>query len=239
MSKIACPICGTPDDGPARRDIETPYLRCPGCGLFFQHPLPPKILHGEHEVWIGQPMSDGEKAANKALAEWLFEHAMHRIPGPTLDIGASYPILAHYLACLGNAAYAIDPDEEIMKPHGLAVQCAQIDIEAGTILPAWEHGLKFGLVSFIHSLEHTYRPLEVFRRVRSILDDDGALFIRMPDSMVEGIERDLTPGHFTIHPFVHSASTIAELCAQAGAFTIELMREVRPGQRDLILRPIT
>ena len=40
------------------------------------------------------------------------------------------------------------------------------------------------------------------------------VFIRSPDHSVTGYERDLTPGHYTIHPFFHSITSILECCAR-------------------------
>ena len=228
-----CPICVTPS---TRKRHGTPYHVCDGCGLWFQSPTPPKVLHGEHEVWIGLEMPEQEKAANKSLASWLFEKALRGKPGPTLDIGASYPILAHYLEELGCVATAIDPDEEILKDHGLRVLCWRMDFETQTP-PLSEY--PYRLVSFVHSFEHIYDPLAAFHRLRHLIADDGALFIRMPDNQVEGYERDLTPGHFTIHPYFHALSSIAQICAQTNTFFIEQSYELKPGQRDMILRPIS
>lgn len=227
----ACPICATPS---GRQRADTPYWICDACGLWFQSPLPPKRWHGPHEVWLGQPMPDAEKAANEALAKWLFDEVMHKRAGLTFDVGASYPYLAHCLAQHGCNTYAIDGSDEITAPHGLNVKCWQSDIETCGTLAA--HA--FDLITFVHNFEHLYDPVAIFRKLRPMLVDDGRLFIRMPDNGVPGIERDVTPGHFQIHPYVHALSSIAQLCAQTDTFTIECAIELRPGQRDIVMRPI-
>src|SRR5208282_4547004 len=158
-----CPICVTPS---TRKRHGTPYHVCDGCGLWFQSPTPPKVLHGEHEVWIGLEMPEQEKAANKSLASWLFEKALRGKPGPTLDIGASYPILAHYLEELECQSFALDPDNEITKPHGLDVACMQADIERESI--EWlRQFYPLRLITFVHSFEHLYSPVDAFRKLRT------------------------------------------------------------------------
>ena len=49
------------------------------------------------------------------------------------------------------------------------------------------------------------------------------------------------PGKVEIRriPGVYCLASIAELCAQTNTFVIELARAIVPGQRDLILRPIS
>lgn len=231
---MKCPICATETN--VKRG-GTPYWICSGCGLWFQSPLPPKRWHGPHEVWLGQPMPDAEKAANEALAKWLFEEVMHKRAGPTLDVGASYPYLAHCLGKSGCPAFAMDASEECAKNAGdLGVLALPYDFESDD-WTGWD-GRDLALISFVHSFEHLYDPLKAMRRLREIVADDGALFIRMPDNHVPGYERDLTPGHLTIHPYFHSLSSIAELCSQTNMFVIESTSALLPGQRDNVLRPI-
>ena len=68
----ACPICNTATEAQFR---STPYWQCPTCDLLFQDPLPPKLWHGAHEA-PPDAMGDGEKQANEAVAQFLFERAM-------------------------------------------------------------------------------------------------------------------------------------------------------------------
>ena len=225
---VACPICSTTSS--ARRE-GTPYWMCHGCGAWWQDPMPPKLWHAAHE---GDPaqMSETDKRINEQLAEWLLRETMGGKPGPTLDVGAAYPYLAYSLSRHGCAAVGMDG---FVVEHDLGTPVINRDFESAeqdTI------GKRQALITFIHAFEHIYDPLAAIRKLRGWLADDGALFIRMPDNQVEGIERDMTPGHYQIHPFVHALSSIAELCAQTGVFRIERTYELKPGQRDMVLRPI-
>ncbi len=228
-----CPICSTET---TTKHTETPYFVCNGCGLWFQSPLPPKILHGPHETHLAQPMPDNEKAINAALADYLFREVMGGKPGRTLDVGASYAWLAHSLGQHGCQAIAWDPSDELkqFRAEYPDVTCRYVNFEDMNT-PNY-HGLR--LITFVHVFEHTYQPTEVLKKCRRMLARAGKLFIRMPDSCVPGIERDLTEGHFKIHPMVHSLSTIAEMCARTKTFTVESAGELRPGQRDIILCPL-
>lgn len=232
-SVAVCPICETSTE---TKRAGTPYFACPGCGLLFQDPAPQKVWHGPHETWVGEPMPEQEKRVNEWLANYLFDNVMRGKPGRTLDVGASYCWLAHCLAQRGCHAYAWDPSEEIGKfrkdyPDVHYRYCDFEDMNTPNY-----RGLS--LIIFCHSYEHLYRPLDAMRKCRRMLAKDGALFIRMPDSGVRGVERDFTEGHYKIHPYCHSLSSVAEICARTNTFTIVSAAELLPGQRDIILSPI-
>ncbi len=200
---------------------------CPGCGLWWQSPLPPKSYHGTDEP----PYGDNDKRINKAIASWMFNDYMDGTPGATLDIGARYPYLAHCFAELGCDAYAIDGAFE--EHSGLKAKTIIGDFEE------WDGDGKFALITIIHCYEHTYDPVAVMRKMRRLLNDDGHVFMRLPDHGVEGWERDITDHHFKIHPHYHCFSSILEILARTDTFVVESYNPMPPhGQSDLILRPI-
>lgn len=231
-----CPVCAT--DATAHHPA-TPYWICQGCACWFQWPQPPKVYEAAHEA-PGDQMSEHDRRANDALAGWLVDHVMGGKIGDALDIGAKYPYLASRLKARGYSALAIDGIGEVGRfGEALGVPVIQGDFEA---MPVWPHqgaGL-VDLLTLVHCLEHFYDPLAALFRIRKRVRDDGRVFIRLPDHDVKGFERDLTPGHFTIHPFFWNLSSILEALAQLGdCFVIEETRMLEPGQRDIVLRPIT
>ena len=154
-----------------------------------------------------------------------------------LDVGASCPYLAKCLIDLGCNAMAIEAAPGAPQyAAALSVPLLHCDFEEWT--PPEELLGSFNLVTMIHVFEHIYKPADAFRKVRRLLTPDGALFIRMPDHRVRGIERDLTPGHYTIHPYIHTLTSILQLCAETGTFAVEEQWALEPGQRDLLLRPL-
>lgn len=228
MTGAICPICQAPT---ALKRAETPYWICPGCDLWYQSPQPAKVWHGEHEP-PPAAMSEGERSLNRGLARALFDKWLGGKPGRTLDVGAALPVLASAFHDLGCEAYAID-GEPIPAPD-LPVQTTLCDFEE---MPP-DAGL-FDFVSIVHVFEHLSRPLDAIRKLRAITRPTGFVFLRSPDHSVSGFERDLTPGHFTIHPFYHSLDSISEALVRTGTFTIaETYALHGAGQRDFILRPL-
>ena len=236
----SCPICATPATA---RHPSTPYWICPSCACWFQHPAPPKVYEAAHEA-PGDQMSDADKAANEALAGWLFDHVMCGTPGAALDIGSKYPYLASRLKARGCEALAIDGINELFGfGLELGVPTKRLDFEQMSLNDAEIAGAFLGtfrLITLVHCFEHLYDPALSLRKLRALVQDDGRVFIRLPDHEVRGFERDLTPGHFTIHPFFHCLSSILEALAQVrDCFVIEETYPLEPGQRDIVLRPVT
>jgi len=219
--------------------------------------MPPKTLEADHELdsdgrSTGHLMSDHDKAVNVSLAGWLDEKVRSYVgkklkadSRPThqsqlkmcLDIGSKYPYLSHCLSKKGFMAFGMDGiDSTDDYGKDLGVTMMREDFEA------WEPKTEsnYHLITMIHCFEHMYEPLSAMKKLRRLVREDGLVFLRLPDNEVSGFERDLTPGHYTIHPFFHSLSSVLEILVRT-APTFEVL-ETTPmngaGQRDILLRPI-
>lgn len=249
MSDSICPICNTKSE----HDVaNSPYHSCMSCGLWFQYPLPPKTYEAAHEKdenggFRGHLMSDHEKEVNANLTKWLFDNYV-KGPGRTLDVGSKYPYLAHCLKNLGCNAFGMDNIEivpEYSKELDVPMLMADFEKISDEQISRWVGmGLdqeKFKLITMVHVFEHMYDPLETLKKLRKLVADDGFVYIRSPNNSVTGFERDMTPGHFTIHPYFHSFSSILELLVQTkDLFVCDFYFPLQgAGQSDWILRPIT
>jgi len=240
-----CPVCTTP--APSRFG-DSPYWMCPSCDCWFQSPLPPKLYEAAHEKdehgqFAGHLMPDHDREVNRQLAAYLHREWLGAVPSKTLDVGAKYPYLAHCLRELGCDAFAMDNIDIVPEyARALAVPMLMADFEAVTDaqIREWTAIEKFGLITLIHVFEHMYDPLAALRKLRRLVADDGVLFIRLPDHRVAGFERDLTPGHYTIHPYFHAMGSMLELLVRGGdLFAIAHTSAMEgAGQRDLVLRPL-
>ena len=240
-----CPICYTES---TNKVTTTPYWDCGYCGCWWQQPLPPKVYEADHEKdaeggFTGHLMSDQEKDINNNLAISIFTNWMGGKPGKTLDIGAKYPYLAHCFKKQGCDSYAMDNIEivpEYSKALDVPMLMADFEELSKEQIQEWTHTEKFQLITMIHMFEHLYDPLAALKKMKKLLADDGVLFLRLPQHDVSGFERDLTPGHYTIHPFFHSLSSLLELLVRAeDLFSIEWHSPMDgAGQRDLVLRPL-
>lgn len=238
-----CPICSTKS---INKVVNTPYNICPNCKLQFQFPIPSKTYEASHELdkdgnSTGHLMGDREKNVNNNLAKSIFINYMNSVPGRCLDIGSKYAYLSKCLNDLGNDVLGMDNIEAVdAYSSELGIEVLKMDFELATEAELEALG-KFDLITMIHCFEHMEQPLEALRRLKSLLKPNGVLFLRLPSSDVPGIERDYTPGHFTIHPNVHCFSSLLELLVRGkDLFVIsKTMSFSGAGQRDLVLKPIT
>jgi glycosyltransferase involved in cell wall biosynthesis/ADP-heptose:LPS heptosyltransferase len=209
--------------------------------------MPPKTYEAPHEKdaqgdSVGHLMSDGDKEVNRTLAAALFGDWIKK-SAKTLDIGSKYPYLAHCLQTFGCEAYGMD-NIAVMPKYSLdlGVPMLMADFEATTEdqIREWTRDGRFSLITLVHVFEHMYDPLGALRKLRRLIADDGVIFLRLPDHGVSGFERDLTPGHYTIHPFFHCLSSLLELLVRGqDLFTVRQTYALNgAGQRDLFLKPL-
>lgn len=240
---VTCPVDGSKTNQKFRN---TPYWVCLECSLWFQNPQPPKTYEADHELneageSTGHLVSEGDRNANKSLANSLYKNWL-KGPSKTLDVGAKYPLLAHYLKANGCDSFAMDNISivpEYSKELGVPMLQADFEQISEKQVQEWTETEAFDLITMVHVFEHMYDPQGALRKLKSLLKPNGLLFIRMPDHDVQGYERDLTPGHFTIHPNFWTLKAFLELLYQVqDCFTLVETYAMVPGQRDYLLRPI-
>jgi len=234
MLRNTCPICENSSVVQVREDLAPhPYLGCATCGFWYQRELKPKVYEASHEA-PGDSMSQHDKDVNRDLARRIFDLTK---PTSSLDIGAKYPYLAHCFGELGVEAWAIDGIPEIMSfSQGLKVSARPWDFEDPATVESLPQSL--GLITMIHMIEHLYRPILACVDVYNLLAPGGHFFIRCPANDVRGIDRDFTPGHFTIHPQIWGKRSL-EFMAKKVGFQIVQEYAFEPGQRDMLLRKPT
>lgn len=107
-----------------------------------------------------------------------------------LDIGCAYWTLAVYCRSLfGCEVYATDmtvtnTNQKMTRENSIAFFKHNIELDD---LP-WAKDTKFDIIIFTEVLEHlNLHPVPTLRRIRSLLSDDGFLFLSTPDSASWGI----------------------------------------------------
>jgi ADP-heptose:LPS heptosyltransferase/glycosyltransferase involved in cell wall biosynthesis len=192
----------------------TPYVRDPK-GLWFKPKpqlLEPRMLKDGPDP--DHQYSPDERFACNNLANSLLVNWMKK-PGKILDMYPQYTSLVDAFNNLGNGCRAFTSSE--VKADGKE---------------------KFDLVTYIHTFQKIHAKDLNLKKLRSWLNPDGHVFIRMPDFKVKGYERDLTPTHFDGANCFWSLDGFLEFLSNNPYFTIAQTYEVNPGQRDYILKPI-
>lgn len=103
-------------------------------------------------------------------------------------------------------------------------------VELYTIPPAQIED-RFTLVAMIHALEHMPAPLAILRDAVNLLDQDGTLFIEVPD--VETSPFDLLVADHMMH---FTRATLGALAARAGVETAVLVNDLAPKENTLLGR---
>jgi 2-polyprenyl-3-methyl-5-hydroxy-6-metoxy-1,4-benzoquinol methylase len=69
----------------------------------------------------------------------------------------------------------------------------------------------------VHCIEHFHEPLKPILKMKSLLNPNGAIFLRTPLNDATGLTRwHLTEYHFQVHPIVFSRRSLKMLCEFAG-----------------------
>ena len=235
---MSCPICGFYVSTVPHAAEGTPYVKCIQCGLWYQPTPPPKRYEGEHEL-PGNQMSDRDRAINDSLAQWLASNFLPTGTCAAFDVGSKFPILSHFMRKVRPdcETFAVDGIAEVIGFGAeLGVPVEQVDVE--TIGGEWWDARreKYDLITMVHLAEHFTDPVSTIRKIASCLKPNGYIFLRSPMHDVAGIERDLRPGWFAIHPIIYCDSAIRKMAEVLGLeITLHSIMQ-NAGQSDYVLR---
>jgi 2-polyprenyl-3-methyl-5-hydroxy-6-metoxy-1,4-benzoquinol methylase len=174
--------------------LPTHVVICKDCGFSFLNPrwTIQRYNHfyaKEYDTFyrdetVKSPDSDHEFANIKAILK-RFEYLEYELnPKTVLDIGCG---MGHSLIYLKNnlfkdAAYhAIEPSETCIS----YLKSKGINVLTNDVFSDWNtrSDQKFDLVIMRHVLEHFNDPVEILKKVNSVLSDDGVLYLAVPDAM--------------------------------------------------------
>jgi hypothetical protein len=127
----------------------------------------------------------------------------------------------------GWSCTALDPDPRSCD-HAISV----VGVEAirGNLLDIKPNS-KYNIVTLNKVIEHSKYPIKMLEKAREFLDENGLMYIEVPDA--ESALRD-SPNReeFTIdHPHVFSASSLALCIERAGLKLISIERVIEPSSK--------
>jgi SAM-dependent methyltransferase len=158
----------------ANYGLTADIFRCEGCG-FLQCPNVPPVLE------LYEKMSDdsyeGTRAARARQARALMNIiSRHKKAARLLDVGAGSGILVEEALASGFAARGIEPSsplQAIAAQRGLPVTHG--------VLPNSELPGPFDVVTLIDVIEHVPDPVDLVRRIKSVMAPDGIFVVVTPD----------------------------------------------------------
>lgn len=225
-------ICSTnPNCGPFGTTYpDSPYVTCERCGMWFQHPLPPKTYEAAAEKGPDGKTAIPDKQTlegSAGLATLWYHNWLKKIKSTPrcLDIGAKYPYFSYTLKNLGCTVWAIDGMDFDTPGADPVTTRYQQELGVDMLLMDFERtptdqilkktGGAFNGISMIHVFEHMYEPHKALRKLYDLLLTDGLLLLRMPDRSSPRRHLHMKPQHFEIHPYYYSPESFEHVLKES------------------------
>lgn len=233
MRYVKCNLCGSDEHVVidshrkgkyGKPEAEVRAVICKTCGLVYLNPQlddvercdiysagASNIPHEADEKYLQMKETGAE-----LILKWLNERVnLHDKPGRVLDVGCGFGSLLHAFQKYGWDAYGIEPAtnyaEFARENYGAKVTVGFLE---NSNLPS----SYFDVVTLAHSLEHFSDPTKTLTRIRSLIKDEGQIFIEVPNI--------LKPISFrcfhALHLYYYSANTLGLLLRKTGFELIEI-----------------
>lgn len=220
---IRCTVCGTTKLNPVvlteaqeavRQDVPDvlPYEACSRCGLWLQFPPPPFKYEADNKSGASVKSSVMLESGH---FEWLANFLVKEYdPDSVLDVGPSYPLLLKYLQDKGVLTTLGVDSSPYTETYGNELDVSMIRADF------MEHDFgprRFDLISMVHVIDHFHEPMIALLKVKSLLNHNGVIFLRVPLNDTEGLTRwHLSEYHFQVHPIVFGQRSLKMMCELAG-----------------------
>jgi 2-polyprenyl-3-methyl-5-hydroxy-6-metoxy-1,4-benzoquinol methylase len=217
---MKCPACNSTrcrfyrihkDNNKKLINKEVVYHECEDCKLLFISPQPKEELLELYKKGYRDKLSLKQKIIFFIPYSKHFKYSLFYIKKfiksknkSVLDIGSSEGKFLKIMKMCGWKVLGIEPTIEYAKfsNNVLKVPTKNITFEK------FETKNKFSLVTLIHTLEHIYNPLETIKKVKTILSDNGKLFIVVPSRATERFA--------STHLFLHTKESLKRLVERGG-----------------------
>ncbi len=227
---INCEVCGSENCKVVwdkKYDTDSPSIResgiiinginvvCVNCGLVYLNPRMTEDESTEFYKREYRKLFKPDLVGERVHAELAHDYLLESVDGikpyfKALDVGCSYGIMVQALVNLGFDASGIDTNNEaveIGRQTGVRLTCSSIEnfTESG-----------FKLITLINTLEHTYSPTSVLKKMRSLLTDDGLILIVVPDLYTNILVCTMDGFFSTAHNYTFDVLSLKSLVQKCG-----------------------
>lgn len=174
-----CDVCGEHEQALLFRAQGFAYQRCAGCSHVRVHPRVRLDIHTRIAEESDAPADDPFLEVQRMHAEYLCRVLRRFARGPRLlDVGFGRGYLMHLAQAYGFEAYGVEGSSALsdaLRPvFGRRLHRATV----GDAPLPWG---QFDVVVMSHVLEHMHAPQAALRHVRAALNNDGLLYVAVPD----------------------------------------------------------
>lgn len=201
---------------------------CDRCGLAFLNPRPSAaaydafyrdtyrpLVSAFHGRLIDAATVEVDQVPYAVALERLLEPFLAgRSGGTLLDVGGSTGVVAELLgSAFGLRSTVLDPaPSELERASGRG-----LEIVAGTIESFDPHDARYDVVLLCQTLDHVLDAAGALAKLRSVLADDGFLFVDVVDFRAAYLRGWSISGATKVdHPYYFTQDTAAALLARAG-----------------------
>jgi 2-polyprenyl-3-methyl-5-hydroxy-6-metoxy-1,4-benzoquinol methylase len=233
-----CMVCGSDEyekySDKGQFNLDTHVVICKKCGFSYLNPRWTidryNLFYSKEydkyyrEETVSNPTAEIEFASVKTLLKRLEQFELTpSSPINILDIGSG---MGHTLIYLKKNVFqkanyfAIEPSEtciQFLKVNG-------IEVVTNDVYSSWEqnNGKKFDVVIMRHVLEHFSTPIEILNKVKSVLKDNGLLYVAVPNSFKP--TKPLKSHYFrVVHVSYFSPVSLRNIFNKSGLDTVALV----------------
>ena len=188
-----------------------------------------------HYVYGCQP---GSGAQNFSVAQYILSAIFDRLtyrsfPRPgggrkLLDVGCGSGAYLAMARELGWRTYGVESNPAAAQ---YALKTLDLEVQTGDFGEASYPEKHFDVITMWHSLEHFSDPLQIIRKVRALLKDDGMLMIGVPNfaSLDRNLFRESWNGlEIPLHAWHFTPASLQYLLKESGFEKIKILHTTRP-----------
>jgi 2-polyprenyl-3-methyl-5-hydroxy-6-metoxy-1,4-benzoquinol methylase len=184
-----CPLCGNTENRLKIKEKEFLVSECASCGFVFLVNPPDESEIYEDYYKIEFTAEDYGGNSKYDFLNRIFEINTQRVSLlknsinnfeniKLLDIGCGSGLFLKSCKDAGINGTGIDVSNNALT---FARESFGLDVSAKSVDELLNEGEKFDVITLWHVLEHFLNPVEELKKIRSLLDDNGLLFIEVPN----------------------------------------------------------
>lgn len=244
MQNVACPLCQSNDKFDLTRLFstqKTPVSICKNCSLVFLNPRNTekwyeeyyrnsnfqkinRVKRGEINLYESNQYKRG-----KRIFEYVCSYSNLNVTDMcVLEIGCTSGGILRYFRDQGvDKVTGVDPEKKYVN---YANSISGIKVHGGFLREFIENSNeKFNVIILRHVLEHMPDPLINLAYIRSLLSDNGFLYVETPSLYSMGIDKKWKENFIHEHPIIFSNQTLKYILLKS---KFKIIREPLNGNRS-------
>ena len=224
---MSCTLCGGNDfklisEKDSKRKGELIICVCNTCSMVSQNPIPTEQeveqyyateYRQDYKQVFEPKLKHVYRAGNLALNRLGFLTKNNVTSGKLLDVGAGGGEFTYVSSQLGFDSTGIEPN---IGYSNYAKDQYQANVQTGQLADIDD---KFDIITMFHVMEHIPNPVKTFKKLYELLNEDGSLFIEVPN--IESFSQSPDNTFFKAHIHYFSA-TILIACASQYFDSVDL-----------------